>query len=75
MRCAIVAPNGSVSVFDRAAIFVHSPEQRTIAQTIKDEIEVEDGRRLATELAPLARFYRAEDYHQRYLERRGAAVV
>jgi peptide-methionine (S)-S-oxide reductase len=59
----------------RSAIFVHSPEQHTIAHTVKDEIEIEEGKRLATALAPLARFYRAEDYHQRYLERRGAAAA
>lgn len=59
----------------RSAIFVHSPEQEEIARRSKAEHEREGRfkRPIATEIEPAASFYRAEDYHQRYLEKRGLA--
>ena len=59
----------------RSAIFVHSPEQEETARRSKAERE-RAGRfkqPIATEIEPAASFYRAEDYHQRYLEKRGLA--
>jgi peptide-methionine (S)-S-oxide reductase len=59
----------------RSAIFVHSPEQEETARRSKAEHE-RGGRfkrLIATEIEPAASFYRAEDYHQRYLEKRGLA--
>jgi len=58
----------------RSAIFTHSPEQAAIAQAVKEEVERAEGRPLVTEITPLRRFYRAEDYHQRYLEKLGAVA-
>jgi peptide-methionine (S)-S-oxide reductase len=58
----------------RSAIFTHSPEQAAIAEAVKRELEHAEGRPLVTEIAPLRRFYRAEDYHQRYLEKLGAVA-
>ena len=60
----------------RSAIFYHSPEQR--AQAIaKIEKLTNEGRykpkRIVTKVEPAQTFWRAEEYHQRYLEKRGLA--
>jgi peptide-methionine (S)-S-oxide reductase len=59
----------------RSAIFFHSPEQETIAKKSKAALEGSGKfrRPIATEIAPAGTFYRAEEYHQRYLEKRRAA--
>ncbi len=57
----------------RSAIFVHTPEQQTVAEASKkaqDESAVHAGP-VVTEITPAAPFYPAEDYHQKYLEKRG----
>jgi len=60
----------------RSAIFVHSPEQETTARRVKDRLEREGAykRPIVTEIVAAGPFYRAEDYHQRYLERRGVGA-
>lgn len=53
----------------RSAIFVHSPEQRQIAEKVKAQVE-ESGfwkKPLATEIVEAGPFFAAEDYHQKYL--------
>ncbi len=59
----------------RSAIFFHSPEQETAARTSKEKLDAAKtyGSPIATRIEPAATFYRAEDYHQQYLEKRGAA--
>jgi len=59
----------------RTAIFFHSPEQETIAKESKAALDASGKfrRPIATEITPAGPFYRAEEYHQRYLEKRGAA--
>jgi len=59
----------------RTAIFFHSPEQEAAANKSKAAVEASGKfrRPIATEITPAAPFYRAEEYHQRYLEKRGAA--
>jgi len=59
----------------RTAIFFHSPEQEAAANKSKAALEASGKfrRPIATEITPAAPFYRAEEYHQRYLEKRGAA--
>jgi peptide-methionine (S)-S-oxide reductase len=60
----------------RSAIFFHSPEQETAARAKIEQLTA-DGRykpkRIVTQVAPAETFWRAEEYHQRYLEKRGAA--
>ena len=59
----------------RSAIFIHSPEQEAAAKKSKAALEASGKfrRPIATEITPAGTFYRAEEYHQRYLEKRGAA--
>jgi peptide-methionine (S)-S-oxide reductase len=59
----------------RTAIFFHSEEQEAAAKKAKQELQASGKFRapIATEITPAGTFYRAEEYHQRYLEKRGAA--
>jgi peptide-methionine (S)-S-oxide reductase len=59
----------------RTAIFFHSPEQEASAKKSKQALEASGKLRrpVATEITPAGPFWRAEEYHQRYLEKRGAA--
>lgn len=59
----------------RSAIFYHDDAQRTTAEASKESLESSGrfGRQIVTQIAPVGPFWRAEDYHQRYLERRGRA--
>jgi peptide-methionine (S)-S-oxide reductase len=59
----------------RTAIFFHSPEQEVAAKKSKAAVEASKkfGRPVATEITSAGPFYRAEEYHQKYLEKRGAA--
>ena len=55
----------------RSAIFVHGPEQEAAARASKERAQSRFERPIVTEIVPAAPFYRAEEYHQRYLEKRG----
>src|SRR5215469_12938945 len=57
----------------RSAIFFYSDEQRARAEASKKELQQSGhlGRPVVTELSPAGVFYRAEEYHQRYLEKVG----
>lgn len=59
----------------RSAIFYHSDEQKRIAEESKAR-QMAGGkfsRPIVTEITAVSAFYKAEDYHQRYLEKRGLA--
>ena len=60
----------------RSAIFFHSPEQEAAAKASKRALDASGrlSRPVATEITPASTFWRAEDYHQRYLEKRGQAT-
>ena len=57
----------------RSVIFYYTPEQKTAAEESKDELERSGRfrRPIVTQIEPAPQFYRAEEYHQRYLEKRG----
>jgi len=57
----------------RSVIFFHSPEQEAAARASRDRLEKSGRfrRPIATQIEPAARFWRAEDYHQQYLAKRG----
>jgi peptide-methionine (S)-S-oxide reductase len=59
----------------RSAIFFHNPAQEKAALESKSRLEASGRYRrpIVTEIAPAQQFWRAEDYHQRYLEKRGLA--
>jgi peptide-methionine (S)-S-oxide reductase len=55
----------------RSVIFYHSPEQKVAAELVKQEAQQQISRKIVTAIEPAQTFYRAEEYHQRYLEKRG----
>src|SRR5262245_13844958 len=57
----------------RSVIFFHSPEQEAIARKSKEDLEKSGRFRkpIATAIEPAQTFWRAEEYHQQYLEKRG----
>ncbi len=60
----------------RSAIFYLTPLQREEAALVLQQ-ESESGRHkgaIVTELVPAGKFYPAEEYHQRYLEKRGGGT-
>src|SRR5438067_8105334 len=54
----------------RTVIFFHSPEQEQAARAAKEKLEKSGrfARPIATQIVPAQAFWRAEEYHQRYLE-------
>ncbi len=59
----------------RSVIFFHTAEQETSARASKQKLEAAGRypRPIVTEITPASDFYRAEEYHQQYLEKRGQA--
>jgi peptide-methionine (S)-S-oxide reductase len=55
----------------RSAIFFHSPEQEAEAKRSREEAQKNFKRPIVTEIVPAGDFWRAEEYHQQYLEKRG----
>jgi peptide-methionine (S)-S-oxide reductase len=60
----------------RSVIFYHDEEQKLAATRSKEELASSGRYRnpIVTEIVPAAEFYRAEEYHQQYLEKRGLAT-
>jgi len=57
----------------RSAVFYHNKQQESAARASKQQLG-QSGRfnkPIVTEIIPAAKFYRAEEYHQQYLEKRG----
>ncbi len=59
----------------RSAIFFHSPEQEAAAKESRDKLAASGKYKqpIVTEIKPAPKFWRAEEYHQQYLEKRGEA--
>ena len=59
----------------RSAIFTYDPEQASEARASKaaEDASGRLRRPIVTEITPASTFYRAEEYHQRYLEKNGRA--
>jgi peptide-methionine (S)-S-oxide reductase len=57
----------------RSAIFFHTPEQEAAARASKEWMEKSGRfrRTIVTAIEPAGEFYRAEDYHQKYFQKRG----
>jgi peptide-methionine (S)-S-oxide reductase len=60
----------------RSAIFIHSPEQEQQAKAKIEQLTASgrySPKRIVTKVEPAQTFWRAEEYHQKYLEKRGQA--
>lgn len=60
----------------RSVIFFHTPEQEQQAKSRIEQLTAEGRykpKRIVTQVLPAQSFWRAEEYHQRYLEKRGLA--
>jgi peptide-methionine (S)-S-oxide reductase len=57
----------------RSAIYFHTPEQERAAKASKEKMQGAYRNKIVTEITPATTFWRAEDYHQQYLEKRGLA--
>jgi peptide-methionine (S)-S-oxide reductase len=57
----------------RSAVFFHSAEQQAQAEKVKAELDQSGkfSKPIVTEITPAKPFYRAEEYHQQYLLKRG----
>jgi peptide-methionine (S)-S-oxide reductase len=55
----------------RSVIFYHSFEQKAAAEKSKTEEAAKFTQPIVTQIEPAPKFWRAEEYHQRYLEKRG----
>jgi peptide-methionine (S)-S-oxide reductase len=59
----------------RSVIFFHTPQQEAAAKAAKERLQASGKykRPVVTEIVPAADFWRGEEYHQQYLEKRGLA--
>ena len=59
----------------RTVIFFHTPQQETAAKASKEKLQASGHykRPVVTAIVPAEEFWRAEEYHQQYLEKRGLA--
>ncbi len=58
----------------RTVVFFHSPEQEAAAGDAIARLDASHkyAKPIATQVVPASTFWRAEEYHQKYLEKRGA---
>ncbi|MDG6100262.1 peptide-methionine (S)-S-oxide reductase MsrA, partial [Alteromonas sp. ZYF713] len=64
---------GDVGTQYRSGIYYYSEEQARLAKESLDEKQNDFKAKIVTEILPAKRFYRAEEYHQQYLEKGGRA--
>ena len=57
----------------RSAVFFHNKEQESIAKLMMEKLQdtaiQKFGKKIVTQIIPATKFYRAEEYHQKYLEK------
>lgn len=60
----------------RSVIFYHSEKQKAAAEKSKQALEKSGkyNKPIVTEITKAVPFYKAEEYHQQYLEKRGLAT-
>ena len=54
-------------------VFFHSPDQEAVARASMESLQGSGkvNGNIVTDISPASDFWRAEDYHQRYLEKQG----
>jgi peptide-methionine (S)-S-oxide reductase len=58
----------------RSVVFFHTPEQEEAALESRARAQARFDRPIVTQVVPAQEFWRAEDYHQQYLVKRGLAT-
>jgi peptide-methionine (S)-S-oxide reductase len=58
----------------RSVVFFHTPEQKEVAEAVRERIQAGLSGPVVTEIVPAAQFWLAADYHQQYLVKRGLAT-
>ena len=60
----------------RSAVYYHSPEQKNAAIAMREKLQNsgEIKGKIVTEITAATQFYKAEQYHQQYVEKGGHAV-
>ena len=62
-----------VGIQYRSAIFYHNEEQKQLAEKSKKELDGSEkySSPIVTEIVPAPKFYKAEEYHQKYFQKNG----
>lgn len=55
----------------RSVIFFYTEEQKRLAEKSKEMVQNRLSQDIVTQIVPATKFYKAEDYHQQYLAKRG----
>jgi peptide-methionine (S)-S-oxide reductase len=59
----------------RSAVFYHDEAQQAAARAMKEQLQTSGRfrRPVVTEIAPASTFWRAEEYHQKYVQKHGGS--
>ncbi|GFY83562.1 peptidemethionine sulfoxide reductase 3 [Actinidia rufa] len=69
--CGSAYVGNDVGTQYRSGIYFYTPEQEKAALESRDRQQQLLNRKIVTEILPAKKFYRAEEYHQQYLEKGG----
>lgn len=58
----------------RSIVLYNSEEEREVAEKVKKELGAEYERKIVTLIEPMRKFWRAEEYHQKYFQKNGGGA-